>query len=282
MTVRTPVGTHLSVRGQLATVPGRAAAIGAEAIQIFLGNPRGWATPAGNPDTDATFRDGATDHGLAVLVHSAYLVNLGSPTELTYARSITSVAHAFSRAAAVGAMGVVVHTGSGVAGASRDQAMRQVREALLPMLDTLPDDAPDLLLEPTAGQGQSLCATLEDLAPYLESLEYHPKAKICLDTCHAFAAGHDLSTADGMTAALDLLVEIAGPDRLAAIHANDSMDVCGSYRDRHQRIGAGNIGVEPFRELLHHPAVAGLPVVLETPGGPEAYAADIALLASLL
>jgi deoxyribonuclease IV len=281
MTLTPPVGTHLSVQGRLASVPERAVAMGAEAIQIFLGNPRGWATPSGDPSADAAFREGVERHGLSVLVHSAYLVNLGSPTELTYTRSITSVAHAFARATAVGAAGVVVHTGSCVDGGSRDQAMRQVREALLPMLDALPADGPDLLLEPTAGQGQSLCATVDDLVPYLEILDYHPKAKICLDTCHAFAAGHDLAIAGGMTAVLDRLVEIGGPGRLAAVHANDSMDVCGSFRDRHERIGAGQIGLEPFRDLLHHPATAGIPVVLETPGGPEAHADDVRRLKEL-
>lgn len=255
--------------------------MGAEAIQIFIGNPRGWATPSGDPAADAAFRAGAAEHGIVVLIHSAYLVNLGSPAPLTYDRSIASIAHAFSRGAAIGALGVVVHTGSCVTAGGRDAAMRQVRAALLPMLDVLPADAPDLWLEPTAGQGQSLAAGIDDLGPYLDALEHHPRAKICLDTCHAFAAGHDLAVPGGMTSALDRLVAVAGEGRLAAVHANDSVDACGTFRDRHARIGAGRIGLEPFRELLAHPAVAGLPVVLETPGGPEAHAADVALLKSL-
>jgi deoxyribonuclease-4 len=275
------VGTHLSTRGRLALVPERAAAMGAEAIQIFVGNPRGWATPSGDPAADAAFRAGVAEHGITVLIHSAYLVNLGSPAPLTYERSIASVAHAFSRGAAIGARGVVVHTGSWVTAGGPDAAMRQIREALLPMLDALPDDAPDLWLEPTAGQGQSLAAGIDDLGPYLDALERHPRARICLDTCHAFAAGHDLAAPGGMTSTLDRLVAVAGAGRLAAVHANDSVDGCGTFRDRHARIGAGRIGLEPFRELLAHPAVAGLPVVLETPGGPEAHAADVALLKSL-
>lgn len=275
------VGTHLSTRGRLALVPERAAAIGAEAIQIFVGNPRGWATPSGDPAADAAFRAGVAEHGIAVLIHSAYLVNLGSPAPLTYERSIASVAHAFSRGAAIGARGVVVHTGSCVTAGGREAALRQVREALLPMLDALPDDAPDLWLEPTAGQGQSLAAEIDDLGPYLDALERHPRARICLDTCHAFAAGHDLAAPGGMSSTLDRLLAVAGAGRLAAVHANDSVDACGTFRDRHARIGAGRIGLEPFRELLAHPAVAGLSVVLETPGGPEAHAADVALLKSL-
>jgi deoxyribonuclease IV len=275
------VGTHLSTRGQLATVPQRAAEMDAEAIQIFLGNPRGWTLAAGDPDADARFRDGVDEHGLTVLIHSAYLVNLGSPTPLTYERSVASVAHSLARGAAVGASGIVVHTGSCVAPGGRTAALRQVRDALLPMLDVLPDEAPDVWLEPTAGQGQSLAAGVDDLGPYLDALERHPRVRICLDTCHAFAAGHDLAVPGGMTATVDRLLAVVGHDRLAAVHANDSMDVRGAFRDRHERIGAGRIGLEPFRELLAHPAVAGIPVVLETPGGPEAHAADVALLKSL-
>ena len=281
MSEQPAVGTHLSTRGRLALVPERAAAMGAEAIQIFVGNPRGWATPSGDPAADAAFRAGVAEHGITVLIHSAYLVNLGSPVPLTYERSIASVAHAFSRGAAIGARGVVVHTGSWVTAGGHDAALRQVREALLPMLDALPDDAPDLWLEPTAGQGQSLAARIDDLAPYLDAVERHPRARICLDTCHAFAAGHDLAAPGGMTSTLDRLVAVAGAGRLAAVHANDSVDACGTFRDRHARIGAGRIGLEPFRGLLAHPAVAGLPVVLETPGGPEAHAADVSLLKSL-
>ena len=284
MTVTDPpasIGTHLSVHGRLTDVPERAARLGAQAVQLFLGNPRGWATPPGNATADATFRAAADDHGLAVLVHSAYLINLGSPTVLTYDRSVASVAHALARGTAVGARGVVVHTGSCVALGGRDTAMRQVRDALLPMVELLPDDAPDVLLEHTAGQGQSLCATVDDFGPYLETLDWHPRVKICLDTCHAFAAGHDLAEPGAMASTIDRLVTIAGPGRLAAIHANDSMDACGAFRDRHQRIGRGRIGLEPFRELLAHPAVAGLPVLLETPGDAQAHAEDLKLLDSM-
>lgn len=278
------LGTHLPVAGKLATLPERAAAMGASSVQVFLGNPRGWAMTPGDPDTDAAFRSAADDHGLTVLVHAAYLVNLGSPVPETAQRSAAALAHSLRRAREVGARGVVVHTGSCVTAGSRDDALRQVRELLLPLLDELDrpgDDAPELLLEPTAGQGQSLCATVDDLGPYLAALDHHPRARVCLDTCHLFAAGHDLAAEGGMTAMLDRFADVAGAERLAAVHANDSMDVCGSFRDRHQRIGNGHIGAAAFGELLHHKSVAGLPVVLETPGGPPAYAEDLSLLKEL-
>ncbi len=128
------------------------------------------------------------------------------------------------------------------------------------------DDAPWLLLEPTAGQGRSLCAGVEDLEPYLAALDFHPKAGICLDTCHVFAAGAPLDEPGGATATVDRIVEIGGPGRLRLVHANDSMDVRGAFKDRHQRIGEGHIGADAFVELFAHPATAGVPFVLETPG----------------
>ena len=122
---------------------------------------------------------------------------------------------------------------------------------------------------------------LDDLENYLKALEYHPKVGICLDTCHVFAAGHDIAVKGGMSKTLDLLVEIAGVERFKLIHANDSMDVCGALKDRHQNIGDGHIGIEPFAELLAHPAAAGVPLVLETPGMEEKHTIEVALLKAL-
>jgi deoxyribonuclease-4 len=182
----------------------------------------------------------------------------------------------------------VVHTGSAVSGTRREVAMRQVRESLLPVLDglaaldALDGVGPDLLLEPTAGQGESLCATVQDLGPYLDALDWHSRVGVCLDTCHAFAAGHDLASPGGATEALDTLVATTGPGRLKLVHANDSKDPLGSCRDRHERVGRGTVGLAGFAELLAHPAVHGVPVVVETPGEKEDHADDVTLLRSLL
>ena len=186
----------------------------------------------------------------------------------------------------MGAEGVVVHTGSYVDPAGTTglhaAAMRQVRDGLLPVLDALTGEAaPWLLLEPTAGQGRSLCAGVEDLGPYLDALDHHPKAGICLDTCHVFAAGAPLDEAGGATATLDRVVEIGDEGRLRLVHANDSLDVRGSFRDRHAPIGEGHIGEAAFAELLAHPATAGVPFVLETPGSRVPGNPDHALLVRL-
>lgn len=276
------MGVHVPVAGGLAA-GGLAYAreTGAEAVQVFVSNPRGWATTAGNPAQDRAFRDGCEDAQIPAYVHAPYLVNLGSPTPTTLLRSADAIAHALRRGRDVGARGVVVHTGSAVDGALRDTAMRQVREALLPLLEALPGDGPDLLLEPTAGQGQSLCATVADLGPYLAALDDHPRVGVCLDTCHAFAAGHDLAAPGGMHRTLDELVRTVGTGRLRLVHANDSKDPVGSCRDRHEVIGKGQIGEAAFGELFAHPATRGVPIVLETPGKATEHRAELTLLKSL-
>ena len=169
--------------------------------------------------------------------------------------------------------------------------MRQLRKRLLGVLDGRPDYGPRLLSEPTAGGGKALAATVQELGPDFDALDRHPMVGVCFDTCHAWAAGHDLSVPGGMTATLDALETAVGPGRLGLVHVNDSPDACGSRRDRHTTIGAGTItsgdyGTGPFGELLRHRTTAGVPMVVETPserdGHPSAgHAADIALLCAL-
>ena len=147
--------------------------------------------------------------GLPLFVHAPYLINVGSPDPLTRERSIASLAHSLRRGGEIGARGVVVHTGS-AAGGDRDKSLRHVRDGLLPLLDSLPDGGPDLLLEPMAGQGQQLCRRAGDLGPYLAELGWHPRAAVCLDTCHLSAAGHDLAAPGGVAAAMDMLTAALG------------------------------------------------------------------------
>jgi deoxyribonuclease-4 len=253
----------------------------AESIQIFVSNPRGWAMPVIDASTDENFRERAIAADLITWVHAPYLINLGSPTIQTYENSLASTSYALLRAARIGAKGVVVHTGSAVDPAHLETAWKQIHDGVMPILDALADTAPYLLLEPTAGQGQSLCKRLDDLAYYFQALENHPKVGICLDTCHVFAAGHDLTAPGGVKETLDLLVDVVGPGRLRLIHANDSKDICGALKDRHENIGAGAIGIDPFADLFTHAAVAGVPLILETPGMETEHEKEIALLKEL-
>jgi deoxyribonuclease-4 len=277
-----PIGAHVQVAGGLATGGLRHTdEVGAQAVQVFVGNPRGWRRSAGDPAQDAAFVEGLAERGVPSFVHTPFLVNVGSPTRATVDRSIETIAADLARGVRLGVRGVVVHAGSAVDEDRYEAALRQLRERLLPVLDALPDDGPRLLVEPTAGGGRSLAATVGDLGPYLAALDLHPKVGVCLDTCHAWAAGHDLATPGGTTAMLDALEAAVGPGRLGLVHANDSLDERGSRRDRHTSIGEGAIGVDAFTELLAHPSVAGVPVVVETPSADRGHARDIALLCAL-
>ncbi|MFJ6630261.1 deoxyribonuclease IV [Streptomyces sp. NPDC091376] len=284
--MHSPVGAHVPVAGGLArTGLTYAREIVAESVQVFVANPRGWATPPGNPAQDERFREECAAEGIPAYVHAPYLINFGSHSTETAERSVESLRHSLRRGREIGALGVVVHTGSATGGRTRATALAQVRELVLPLLDELThDDDPFLLLEPTAGQGFSLCSLVEDLGPYFDALDAHPRLGVCLDTCHAFAAGHDLAAPGGAGRALDLLVSTVGEGRLKLIHANDSKDVVGARKDRHENIGAGHIGEDAFREVMRHPAADGVPLIIETPGGrhgKETYAADVALLKKL-
>ncbi|MFE3517347.1 deoxyribonuclease IV [Streptomyces sp. NPDC059166] len=281
--MRNPIGGHVPVAGGLAKVGlGYSRELAAETVQVFVANPRGWATPAGNPAQDELFRSECEAESVPAYVHAPYLINFGSHTEETVERSVLSLRHSLRRAREIGARGVVVHTGSATGGRPRETALAQVRTHMLPLLDELTrEDDPFLLLESTAGQGSSLCSRTWDFGPYFEALDSHPRLGVCLDTCHIFAAGHDLTGPDGMRQTLDLLVGTVGEGRLKLIHANDSKDVAGAHKDRHENIGAGRIGAEPFRELFSHPATEGVPLIIETPGGKGGHAADVARLKEL-
>ena len=273
------VGAGLLSTGSAAGL-GYAREVGAEAVQLFVSNPRGWAPAAGSPVRDEAFRTACAKARIRVFVHSAYLVNFGSPSAVTRSRSAESVRAALARGRRLGALGVVVHAGSAVAG-GRDAALALLRQSFLPLLDELTDDDPMVLVEPTAGGGQPLAASVDQLASYFTALDDHPRLGVCLDTCHAFAAGHDLAAPGGVRTTLSALVKAVGRGRLRLVHANDSKDPVGSGRDRHASIGAGRIGLDPFAELFRHPATRDVPVIVETPGKAADHARDIALLKSL-
>jgi deoxyribonuclease-4 len=273
------IGAHVPTSGGMAKRSIQyATTIKAEAIQVFASNPRGWAMPDPNPEADEAFRVKAAELDIETYVHAPFLINLGSPTEATYKNSVASTAYSLKRGREIGALGVVIHTGSAVDETHVPKAWKQIKTGVMPVLEKLKDNDPWLLLEPTAGQGQSLVKKLDDLINYFEALEWHPKVGVCLDTCHVFAAGHDIKSKGGMKATIDLLVEIADKKRIQLIHANDSMDVLGSLKDRHANLGEGEIGTKPFEELLQHPAIVNAPLILETPGEEPEHGREVELL----
>jgi deoxyribonuclease-4 len=276
------LGAHTPTSGGMAKRSiAYAQEVNAEAIQVFASNPRGWAMPDANVEADKLFRDKALELDIETYVHAPFLINLGSPTVATYENSVAATAYSLKRGREIGSKGVVIHTGSAVDVNHVEKAWKQIKKGMMPVLNKLTDEDPWLLLEPTAGQGQSLVKKLDDLLHYFEALEWHPKVGVCLDTCHVFAAGHDIAKKGGMTETLDLLVKLVGIERIQLIHANDSMDVCGALKDRHQNLGDGEIGIKPFEELLAHPVAQSAPLILETPGMEEKHGEEIALLSKM-
>jgi deoxyribonuclease IV len=270
-----PVGAHVSVAGGLAHALPRAEGVGAEAIQIFVSSPRAWAPPPPDPDGDAAFAAART---LPVFIHAPYLINFGSPSPQTLTKSCEALEFALRRGTATGAQGIVLHAGSAVLGNMWDAAMAQVREHVLPLLDTVPG-APRLLIEPTAGGGGALASNADLLAAYLDVLGRDERIGVCLDTCHMHAAGHDLSTAASFATALRTFARAGGPGAIGLVHVNDSRDPAGSKRDRHAAIGQGTIGQEAFAALFSTPGFRGVPLVVESEVGD--HAADIAALKAL-
>ena len=269
---RSLIGAHVSVtRGLVRGALARADQIGAEVVQIFAGNPRGWAQTPFETEADDAFRAGCALRGVPVFVHTPYLLNFGSPSAVTLSRSCAALAFALRRADALGASGVVLHAGW-AAGGRRDDAMRQVRQHVLPLLDGV---RTRLLIEPTAGGGGALASTVDSVAEYLDVLG-DERVGVCLDTCHLHAAGHDLSTRTGMTRTLAALGRAIGRRRIGLVHVNDSRDPAGSKRDRHTCLGGGTIGLEPFAALFSSPTTRGVPLVVET--AEDDHASDIAAL----
>jgi deoxyribonuclease IV len=279
------IGAHVSVAGGLGRAVGNARDAGCESLQVFVSNARGWAHPLLDPPADERFRADLAEAGLGPLfVHAPYLVNFASVSPVTRARSREVVAATLAKAAAIGAAGVVVHAGAALA-SGRAAGLATTREALLPLADAVAAPgalaaSPDLVLELTAGTRGSLAARFEEMAELLAACDHHPRLKVCMDTCHAQAAGYDLGDPAGAAKALDELFTTLG-DRVVLVHANDSRDPVGAGRDRHCPIGTGTIGDRGFAAILAHPGLAALPVITETTGDPAQMATDLTRLKRL-
>ena len=273
------IGAHVPTSGGMAKRSIEyALTIKAEAIQVFASSPRTWAQAKPNPEADDAFIEKANELDIETYVHAPFLINLGSPTAATYENSLESTSYSLRRGREIGALGVVIHTGSAVDPNFEKQAWQQIKRGVMPILEKLKDKDPWLLLEPTAGQGQSLVKKLDDLIKYFDCLEWHPKLGVCMDTCHVFAAGHDIKKKGGMTETVDLLVKLVKKERIKLIHVNDSMDVCGALKDRHQNLGKGEIGKAAFDEMMQHPDLFSTPMILETPGEEPEHGSEVAML----
>ena len=268
---RIAIGAHCSASGGLWRTIERAAEIEAEAVQFFGSSPRAWRPTNHKPEAYERFRTLRAESGIGqAWLHGSYLVSLAARSEEQHEKSVASVVNALSVAARAGAEGVVLHSGSHL-GRGFEAVLPEVVSALARIFDEAPE-GPLLALETAAGQQGPIGGNFAELGAILDA-SGSPRLRVCLDTCHAFAAGYDIATPEGMADTLEEFEREIGLDLLAVIHANDSKQELGSGRDRHENIGDGHIGYEGFRTILAEPAFAGRALLLEVPGiegdGPD-------------
>jgi deoxyribonuclease IV len=265
------LGAHVSSSGGIHTAIDRIEEMGGESVQVFTQSPRTWRPTNHDPANFERFKERRAEAGIkAVLCHALYLINLASPRKDFYEKSVAALQNTIDVACGIGAEGVVFHVGSHQ-GAGFTAGLDRVVPALVQCLERSTDET-GLLIENTAGTGDTIGRSIDELATLVDQLDRHPHLGICLDSCHLYASGYDVTDREELDRVLEEVDEKIGLDRLKALHVNDSKEPLGSNRDRHDNIGEGlmrdRLGV-----FLSHPALQGLPAVLEVPGtdghGPD-------------
>lgn len=268
------IGAHISSAGGHHLVFERARAIGAEAVQLFISAPQQWKLPALTDDQVATFNVERERHGMPAFFHGVYLMNFGSTDEAMLERSKASLKSYLHFAARMGVTGTIFHVGSHLGAGFSEALVGRIGTMLREVLDDEPENPSWLILENNAGQGNCIGGTFAELGAIIHAIGDHPRAAVCLDTCHAFAMGYDLASEDGCNKAMAEFDAEIGFSRLVAVHANDTKQPIGTFRDRHENIGEGHIGTAGFQTLMAHPAFRDVPFLLEVPGfdgsGPDA------------
>lgn len=265
-------GAQVKQAGGLLAALRRAEGMGASVMQVFAQSPRQWRHPAGNAERAVAFAQVWPGSPVVrrVVCHAPYLINLGTANAEIYERSGACLADNLRAAATMGASGLILHVGSHL-GLGLEARLDAIASALRQALDA--SDCP-LLLENTAGAGGTIGRSFVELARVIEAAGADPRLGVCLDTQHAWAAGMSFDTLEEADALVEQLDRTVGLERLACLHLNDSKVARGAGVDRHDNVGRGAIGRPAFRALLGHPALQGLPAVLEVPGtdeqGPDA------------
>jgi len=254
----------MSVAGGVSRAVERAVVHGCEALQIFTKNANQWRAKPLDPSEIRLFRQRVEQTGIKPVVsHASYLINLATTFPLLRQQSIAAFVDEIDRAEALGLLGVVIHPGTCTAGPD-DDALRLIADGIRAAFRARPRYRTMVLLEHTAGQGRTLGHRFEHLAAVINHLRGSRRVGVCLDTCHLVASGYDITTEAGYRDTFELFERVVGLDRLKAFHGNDSKRPCGSRVDRHEHIGQGCLGLEPFRRLLHDARFAGLPILIET------------------
>jgi deoxyribonuclease-4 len=254
----------MSVAGGLAFAVARARVHNCETLQIFTKNASQWRARPLQVDEILAFRGAIEQSDVhPVVAHASYLINIATVNPGLRAQSVAALEDEVDRAEALGLLGVVLHPGARLT-TPVDEAIGLIGDALRTVLGSRPNGNTMILLEHTAGQGTTLGSTFEEIASMLDVARGAPRIGVCLDTCHLLASGYDLCSQEGYDATFTRFQELVGLDRLKVFHLNDSKKPCGSHIDRHEHIGKGCIGTEPFRWLLNDTRFADLPMILET------------------
>jgi len=273
-------GAHMSIAGGLHKAFAQGEKAGCDALQIFSKNQQQWRAKPLTEDEIAQFAAERQRHAdWPLVVHDSYLINLASPKDDLWEKSIAAFGEELERCAALGIPYLVTHPGAHT-GSGEAAGLQREADALNRLLGAGVGKDVLVLLETTAGQGSCLGYRFEHLAQLIELVERQERLAVCVDTCHLLAAGYDIRTSETYAATFAEFDRVVGADRIKVIHVNDSQKDLGSRVDRHTHIGEGCIGLEGFRALVNDPRFKQLPMIIETPKG-EDLAEDIANLATL-
>jgi deoxyribonuclease-4 len=277
------LGAHMSISGGLHLAIDRAVAAGCGVLQIFTRNSNQWkGKPVSEPDA-VLFRDKFATSGLhEIISHDIYLINLAAPPGDTRDKSLAAFRDELETCARLGINKVVMHPGSHLAD-SPQSGLERVIAAFNQLFAEVPQFTGRVLIETTAGQGSNLGRTFEELATIINGSKYPDKFGVCFDTCHTFVAGYDTATEEGYADTMQQFDRLIGLERLQCFHLNDSKKGLGSRVDRHEHIGQGTLGLNPFRFILNDPRFVRIPKILETPKGDneEMDGVNLALLRGL-
>lgn len=260
------LGSHVSASGGVDKAIGRATALEMTSFQIFTKNANQWNAKPLDPAVIERFRDGIAENPQirTVVAHDSYLINLASPDDVAWEKSIAALQTELERCDQLGIPLLVSHPGAHM-GTGVDAGTARVAHAINIIHGRLPNGACSLAIETTAGQGSTLGRTFDEIAQIIDGVEDKQRISVCFDTCHVFAAGYDIRTEATYQATMGAFDEIIGLERLQVLHLNDSAKEFGSYRDRHAHIGEGFIGRDGFQFLLRDDRLQGRPGILETP-----------------
>jgi deoxyribonuclease-4 len=274
------LGAHMSIGGGVDTAFDRGEQVGCDAIQIFTKNNNQWRAAPLKEETVERYHRRQAETGIRpVVAHSSYLLNLASPKDELWHKSIEALVVEMERCETLAIPYLVIHPGSHM-GSGEEVGIVRITEALNLAHDRLPDAQVKITLETTAGQGTNLGYRFEHLAAMIDGTEANERLAVCYDTCHTLAAGYDYRTPEGYADVLAQFDEIIGLDRLSVFHLNDSKQDLGSRRDRHEHIGEGSVGLDGFRHLLNDPRFQETPMLLETPKSKDMHE-DVENLARL-